>query len=424
MKDFHDLYVRYAGDVHRFATYLSGDPAMADDITSETFLRAWTSAAAIREATVKAYLFTMARNLYFAEARRTSRHADLAGEMPSPEPSVADRSEHRASLDRVLKALRGLPAIDRAALLLRTRDELSYEDIAADSTARRGGGQFLGEGPAHVRAEPAAEAAGVAHEQGLVKIHNAADYFAPRLSFFIPARVIVTPGSGRFDDEALVDELAQMAVERSCLQRDAAAGLLAYRLHYCVPVKVPFSQRPVHTDFTPTRLAGISWTFMRLLRWIARTAGAALVGFHVWLLASQWSAGQLAADPALILRWAASLVLASALIWLGRDGASLVSRRAIVLWLLAALLHGPAVAGRAGESGALQSLPETAATLLIQSTAVAGVLVVALWLIAGLLRRRDAANAAWSFVRIFPAWNFLDDGFSLAVTARHPQAHN
>src|SRR5438876_3724501 len=41
--DFHDLYSRYARDVHRFALYLSGNPALADDITSETFLRAWSS---------------------------------------------------------------------------------------------------------------------------------------------------------------------------------------------------------------------------------------------------------------------------------------------------------------------------------------------------------------------------------------------
>ena len=38
--DFHDLYSRHARDVHRFALYLSGDAALADDITSETFLRA------------------------------------------------------------------------------------------------------------------------------------------------------------------------------------------------------------------------------------------------------------------------------------------------------------------------------------------------------------------------------------------------
>ena len=131
MKNFHDLYVRYAGDVHRFATYLSGDPALADDITSETFLRAWTSSSPIRESTVKAYLFTIARNLYFAESRRSARHQALADTVPSTAPGPAERAEHHAALDRLLKALRGLPAIDRAALLLRTHEDMSYEDIAA-----------------------------------------------------------------------------------------------------------------------------------------------------------------------------------------------------------------------------------------------------------------------------------------------------
>ena len=43
MLDFHELYTRYAADVHRFALFLSGNRALADDITSETFLRAWSS---------------------------------------------------------------------------------------------------------------------------------------------------------------------------------------------------------------------------------------------------------------------------------------------------------------------------------------------------------------------------------------------
>ena len=131
MNDFHDLYVRYAGDVHRFATYLSGDPAMADDITSETFLRAWMSSSPIREATVKSYLFAIARHLYFAEARQQARHEALPDSMISNAPGADERVEQQASLSRVLKALAQLPAVDRAALLLRTRDGLSYEDIAA-----------------------------------------------------------------------------------------------------------------------------------------------------------------------------------------------------------------------------------------------------------------------------------------------------
>lgn len=165
---------------------------------------------------------------------------------------------------------------------------------------------------------------------------------------------------------------------------------------------------------------------MRLLRWIARTAGAALVGFHAWLLASQWAAGRLSTDPALLLRWAAALVLAAALIWLGREGSSLgvlsFNRRTIIVWLLAALLHGPAVASHAGD---LQTLPETAASLVLQTTAIAGVLGVtlwALWLIAGLFRRRDSL-APWSFVRAISSFGFIDDGFSVVVSARPPPRH-
>jgi hypothetical protein len=161
---------------------------------------------------------------------------------------------------------------------------------------------------------------------------------------------------------------------------------------------------------------------MRLLRWTARSAGAALVGFHVWLLASQLATGELSSDPALLLRWAAALVLAGALFWLGREGNSLLSRRSVVVWLLAALLHAPAVAAQSGDNAGLQTLPETAATLLLQSTAVAGVLIVAIWLIAGLLRRRTAADATWSSVRVLAACDFLDDGFGLVVSARPPPA--
>jgi len=37
--DFTELYQAHAGDVRRFALFLSGDPSLADDIVSETFIR-------------------------------------------------------------------------------------------------------------------------------------------------------------------------------------------------------------------------------------------------------------------------------------------------------------------------------------------------------------------------------------------------
>ena len=37
--DFHGVYERYSQDVYRFACFLCGDPALAEDITQETFGR-------------------------------------------------------------------------------------------------------------------------------------------------------------------------------------------------------------------------------------------------------------------------------------------------------------------------------------------------------------------------------------------------
>jgi len=128
--DFHDLYSRYARDVHRFALYLSGNPALADDITSETFLRAWSSAAPIREATVKSYLFAIARNVYRAELQRARRHVELPETIAAADAEPDARLDQRAALAKVLAALGQLPEVDRAALIMRAQDEMPYEEIA------------------------------------------------------------------------------------------------------------------------------------------------------------------------------------------------------------------------------------------------------------------------------------------------------
>src|SRR5215469_9937754 len=63
MKDIESLYQRYAPDVRRFSLFLSGDPVIADEITSDTFVSAWLAGERIRQPTVKSYLFTIARTL-------------------------------------------------------------------------------------------------------------------------------------------------------------------------------------------------------------------------------------------------------------------------------------------------------------------------------------------------------------------------
>lgn len=130
MTDFHSLYQSYAPLVHRFALFLCGDAALADDITSETFVRAWTARGKIREATVKAYLFTIARNLYRDHLRRERKNTELEESLPDSSPSLAARTEHKAELSAVMEALSHLSEVDRAALLMRAQEEMPYEEIA------------------------------------------------------------------------------------------------------------------------------------------------------------------------------------------------------------------------------------------------------------------------------------------------------
>jgi RNA polymerase sigma-70 factor (ECF subfamily) len=128
---FHDLYNKYATDVYRFAHWLTGNPDDAQDITSETFVRAWTAPEEPRTETVKAYLFTIARNLHRRQWRRQSRLEVLDESMPT---QAAQPDETAVSLDefrRTLEAVHSLPEIDKTLLLLRAEQEMAYADIAA-----------------------------------------------------------------------------------------------------------------------------------------------------------------------------------------------------------------------------------------------------------------------------------------------------
>jgi RNA polymerase sigma-70 factor (ECF subfamily) len=128
--DFSSLYRAHARDVHRFTLFLCGDPALAEDIVSETFIRLWNARARLDLRTVRAYLFTIARNLFLQGLRRRRATTGLDEQWVDPRPGPEEQASSRAELRSVLAALQSLPETDRAALLMRANDGLAYEDIA------------------------------------------------------------------------------------------------------------------------------------------------------------------------------------------------------------------------------------------------------------------------------------------------------
>lgn len=129
--DFESFYKKYAPSVRRFALFLCGDPAMADDITADTFLRALQAPERIRQPTVRSFLFTIARNACRDLQRHSWRRAELDGNQPDASISAQARLEQQQELGAVLAALHQLPEMDRTILLMRVLDDMPYEEIAA-----------------------------------------------------------------------------------------------------------------------------------------------------------------------------------------------------------------------------------------------------------------------------------------------------
>ena len=127
---FEQLYNTYFPDVYRFAVWLTHDTTQAEDVASETFIRAWAKRDRLRTETLKGYLFAIARNIFIKHRHRSNKNEQLPEELTDGSPDPHRAATARMDLDRVTRALSQMPSPDRLALVLRTEHSLPYEEIA------------------------------------------------------------------------------------------------------------------------------------------------------------------------------------------------------------------------------------------------------------------------------------------------------
>jgi hypothetical protein len=148
-------------------------------------------------------------------------------------------------------------------------------------------------------------------------------------------------------------------------------------------------------------------------------AGAALVTFHGWLFATQVAAGRFD-DPWLVFRWVVGAGLVAALAAIRSSGGSLWSRQGTAVWVLAALLHGPAVATHFNPAVDSVAVPEVvAASLLALISAPA--LAITLWMLAGFLASRDRRPQFAACLAAAPSVaDLFADGYPPPYSSRPP----
>lgn len=123
---FQSIYEAHAPDVRRLALYITRSPDAAAEITSETFLRAWTGRLSIRTETAKAYLLAIARNLAIDHLRRPAPPVPIEDHHAVSPPAGTAQLE----LQQALAAISQMPEAYRDALLLAVVEGLSYEETA------------------------------------------------------------------------------------------------------------------------------------------------------------------------------------------------------------------------------------------------------------------------------------------------------
>jgi RNA polymerase sigma factor (sigma-70 family) len=127
---------RFQGRVYGLALTMLHDPALADDVAQEAFMRAWKHAATYdaRRGRVSSWLLTITRNLAIDHARIRP----VAPSDPNVIASQLDLAEHDAlpdipERDRLRRAVAALPEDQKRALVLavyggRTAREISELD--------------------------------------------------------------------------------------------------------------------------------------------------------------------------------------------------------------------------------------------------------------------------------------------------------
>ena len=128
------MYAAYKGRIYTFLLRIVGDPEQADDVTQETFTKAYGALRTLTQGhRVLPWLYRIASNAAIDHLRRRKRFSWLrlhAVKDTADEPHVRDEHGRVPEREHIQMVLRGMPPENSIALLLHAVEGYSYNEIA------------------------------------------------------------------------------------------------------------------------------------------------------------------------------------------------------------------------------------------------------------------------------------------------------
>lgn len=136
-EDFEQIYTKYSDKIYRYLFLNTNDPYLAEDITSETFLRIWKRWRQIKPDFIQALLYKTAKNILIDYYRKHKNGKKVSleetverGREPSYDEDLIEKIENDNNIKKINKEIKLLPDNLREVIILRFVNDLSAKEAA------------------------------------------------------------------------------------------------------------------------------------------------------------------------------------------------------------------------------------------------------------------------------------------------------
>ncbi|WP_353779031.1 RNA polymerase sigma-70 factor [Winogradskyella sp. 3972H.M.0a.05] len=130
---YNAVYEEHSQYLYNFAYYKCGDTAKAEDIVQEAFIRLWNNCAKVIFEKSKAYLFTVANNLFLNHVQHQKVRLNYQRQATSTSKTNENPEflmEEKQFMHKLEAAISELTEAQREVFLMNRIDGLTYKTIA------------------------------------------------------------------------------------------------------------------------------------------------------------------------------------------------------------------------------------------------------------------------------------------------------